>query len=467
MTSVASMGSIEKVLNDLLIRGQEKAQALKIPILVSLAQPVSCPAGPLSLFAAYGKTILHRAFWGRPSQDFWLVAHGRAAQLSSEGENPYDAIINEHNSLIRNAVIESPGIRGVGPLFLGGFRFDPRSSRDDVWRSFPDAQMVLPRFLFTWSKGNTWLTINTMAFPEMNAHTEASALIGELESLQERSPGETCQPIIINVNETSCKEWAERVYSGQQAIENGLLTKVVLARRKVLCADKQFLIERALEQMCRLYPECSIFAIGDDEASFIGATPESLARLEGSRLSVTCLAGSTARGINPEEDRVLETRLLENPKERREHATVVAMLASALKDVCREVHWDETPRISKLKNVQHLFTPFSCSIHQGYGILDIVKKLHPTPAVGGAPTSQALELIRRMEGDRGWYAAPVGWMDHTAGGEFAVAIRSALIRGDKAFLYAGAGIVEGSDPEQEFIETELKFQPMLTALRGS
>ncbi|MBI2850451.1 MAG: isochorismate synthase [Chloroflexi bacterium] len=467
MTCVPSVGPIEKVLKDILIRGQKKAQGLKMPILVSQAQPVSCSSSPLSLFAARGQSTPNRTFWGRPAQDFWLVAHGRAAALSSEGESPYDSVIHEHRTLTQNAIVQSPTIRGVGPLFLGGFRFDPRSARDVVWHSFPDALMALPRFLFTRSKGTTWLTINTLVVPETNANVEVNALIDELESLQESSPGETRQPTITNVTETSREEWAARVHSGQKAIENGLLTKVVLARQKALYADRQFSVERALEQMCRLYPECSIFAIGNDEASFIGATPESLARLEGSRLSATCLAGSAARGINPEEDRILETRLLASAKERLEHETVVAMLASALKDVCLELHWDETPQVSKLKNVQHLFTPFSGNIHQGYGILDIVKKLHPTPAVAGAPTEQALELIRRMEGDRGWYAAPVGWMDHTASGEFAVAIRSALLRGDKAFLYAGAGIVEGSDLEQEFIETELKFQPMLSALRGS
>ncbi|MDO8473051.1 MAG: isochorismate synthase [Dehalococcoidia bacterium] len=467
MTCVASVGPIVKALKSILIRGRERAQALKMPILVSLAQPVSCTASPLSLFAARGRSVLHRAFWGRPAQDFWLVAHGRAAELSCEGDNPYDEVIQEHQALIRNAVIQSPGIRGVGPLFLGGFRFDPRTVRDIIWRSFPDTLMVLPRFLFTKSKGDTWLTINTLVFPETNANVEADALIDEMGSLQECSPDETRQPTTTNVTETSREEWAARVQVGQKAIENGLLTKVVLARQKVLCAEGQFSIERALGQMCRLYPECSIFAIVNNDASFIGATPESLARVEGSRLSVTCLAGSSARGSNPEEDRILETLLLASAKERREHATVVGMLASALKDVCYELHWDETPQVSKLKNVQHLLTPFSGNIHPGYGILDIVKKLHPTPAVAGAPTEQALELILRMEGDRGWYAAPVGWMDHTSSGEFAVAIRSALLRGDKAFLYAGAGIVEGSDPEQEFIETELKFQPMLTALRGS
>jgi menaquinone-specific isochorismate synthase len=241
----------------------------------------------------------------------------------------------------------------------------------------------------------------------------------------------------------------------------------VLARRKELHAEGEFFIESALARLSLAYPQCAVFAVDGGKSSFIGATPESLARVENGSLSLTCLAGSAARGGSPEEDRRLEQELFDSPKERREHHAVVSMAVTTLKDLCRELRWDETPRVLKLGNVQHLLTSVTGQVGSDRGILDFVKRLHPTPAVAGVPTERALSFIREVEGDRGWYAGPVGWIDHTGGGEFVVALRSALVRGDQAILYAGAGIVAGSEPDREFEETEMKFQPLLAALSGS
>ena len=121
----------------------------------------------------------------------------------------------------------------------------------------------------------------------------------------------------------------------------------------------------------------------------------------------------------------------------------------------------------KLRNVQHLFTPIVGRVDFGCDILDLVARLHPTPVMGGVPREPALEIIRRFEGmDRGWYAAPVGWMDARSEGEFAVAIRSALLHGAEATLFAGCGIVVGSDPDREYAESCLKLRPVLAALGG-
>jgi menaquinone-specific isochorismate synthase len=123
--------------------------------------------------------------------------------------------------------------------------------------------------------------------------------------------------------------------------------------------------------------------------------------------------------------------------------------------------------LMKLRNVQHLFTPIVGRVDRGRSILDLVARLHPTPAMGGFPREPALEIIRRFEGmDRGWYAAPVGWMDARGEGEFAVAIRSALLHGAEATLFAGCGLVVGSDPEREYAESCLKLRPVLAALGG-
>jgi isochorismate synthase len=177
------------------------------------------------------------------------------------------------------------------------------------------------------------------------------------------------------------------------------------------------------------------------------------------------LAGTSARGATPAEDERLGQALLASPKERTEHAVVVRALRAALAEQCTDVTAPGTPRLFRVRNVQHLLTPLSGRLRPGRGALDLVTALHPTPAVGGAPRATALDLIRRWEGlDRGWYAGPVGWVDRHGQGEFAVAIRSALLRGPEASLYAGCGIVADSDPEAEFSESVLKLRPMLAAL---
>ena len=125
------------------------------------------------------------------------------------------------------------------------------------------------------------------------------------------------------------------------------------------------------------------------------------------------------------------------------------------------------PRLLRLGNVQHLWTPVTARARAGQSVLDLVTRLHPTPAVCGAPRAAALRLIRELEGlDRGWYAGPVGWVDARGEGEFVVGLRSALLRGGEATLYAGCGIVGESDPEEEYRESELKLRPVLSALGG-
>ena len=179
------------------------------------------------------------------------------------------------------------------------------------------------------------------------------------------------------------------------------------------------------------------------------------------------LAGSIRRGKTPAEDARLGQTLLDSAKDRAEHAVVVRALGEALGETCDRLQVSDTPSLLKLGHIQHLCTPITGHLANGHTLLDLVERLHPTPAVGGRPREAALRLIRACEGlDRGWYAGPVGWLDAQGEGEFAVALRSALLHGNTATLFAGCGIVADSDPEREYAESRLKLKPMLTALSG-
>ena len=216
------------------------------------------------------------------------------------------------------------------------------------------------------------------------------------------------------------------------------------------------------------YPTCTVFAVAQQDACFLGATPERLAQAHHGTVSTMALAGSIARGATPEEDRLLGERLRTSPKERAEHAIVVRALRVALAaspDVCSSVTAELEPCLAQLPNVQHLLTPIHAQLAPGKTLLDLVARLHPSPAVAGFPRAAALEVIRQREGfDRGWYGGPLGWLSAAGDGEFVVAIRSGLLRGREAWLYAGCGIVADSDPAAEYAESELKLRPMRSAL---
>ena len=210
-----------------------------------------------------------------------------------------------------------------------------------------------------------------------------------------------------------------------------------------------------------------MFAVARGDRCFLGASPERLVRLRHGAVRATCLAGSIARGANAEQDQLLGAELLASAKDRAEHEFVVHAICTALADICADQMSAGPLSLMKLRNVQHLFTPIVGRVAVGCDILGMVARLHPTPAMGGVPREPALEIIRRFEGmDRGWYASPVGWVDARGEGEFAVAIRSALLHGAEATLFAGCGIVAGSDPEREYVESCLKLRPVLAALGG-
>jgi isochorismate synthase len=248
-------------------------------------------------------------------------------------------------------------------------------------------------------------------------------------------------------------------------IARGEAEKVVLARRQAGEADSEIDVAATLQRLRERYPTCTVFAVREGPACFLGATPETLVRLHDGVVSADCLAGSARRGATPEQDEASGAVLLADDKERREHAMVVRGLIESIEDACEGLEAPAAPVLRRMANVQHMHTPIRARLRGAGHVLDLVERLHPTPATGGLPRGRALCLIREHEAfDRGWYAGPLGWIDARGGGEFAVALRSALVRGREAYLYAGCGIVRGSDPEREYEESSLKLGAMLGAL---
>jgi isochorismate synthase len=261
--------------------------------------------------------------------------------------------------------------------------------------------------------------------------------------------------------------YREAVAEAVARIGRSELRKVVLARTIEVRAGRSLDARLLVHRLRAVDPDAYTFAAPTDDGVIVGASPELLLARDGGQVRSNPLAGSAPRSGDPEEDRANADALLASDKDREEHAIVVEAVAETLGPRCAELRWDPEPVLRETPNVWHLSTRFHGVLREpAPSALELVASLHPTPAIAGAPTGEALALIGELEPfDRGRYAGPVGWVDANGDGEWAIALRCAELRGDRATLYAGAGIVAGSDPAGELDETERKFRAFLDPLR--
>jgi menaquinone-specific isochorismate synthase len=383
----------------------------------------------------------------------------------------FQSIENDWNLLLKSAIQlnGSGSSKAVGPLLVGGFSFDPTKRKTSLWEDFPEAQFYLPKYVLTIEDDNTWLTTNVLVSEYDHSDQVFKAISVEEEALFSKVNDviHVSAPSIIKKHEIQVEEWLKSVETVVSHINEEKLEKVVLARELKIEANEAieviFVLSKLLENQSSSY----IFAIESGGSTFIGATPERLIKKENDKILSTCLAGSIKRGCSDEEDKQLAESLLDDPKNLAEHKFVVDMITTELSEVCMSITKPSQPTIFKARDIQHLYTPIVGEVRKDVNLLSIVERLHPTPALGGYPQQKALEEIRMYEQlDRGWYAGPIGWLDGAGNGEFAVAIRSGLIRQHEASLFAGCGIVAKSEASKEYEETNIKFKPMLAAIGG-
>lgn len=256
--------------------------------------------------------------------------------------------------------------------------------------------------------------------------------------------------------------WEEAVRAAVDHIRAGDVTKVVLAREVVVEANRPIVVPTVLRRLRALYPSCTTFLVD----GFLGASPEVLVARTGSSVRSRPLGGTRPHSGDPTVDAAQAARLLGSDKDRREHAIIVEAVAAALGPVCVRLDVPATPSIVQLRNVLHLGSSIEGRLAEpAPSVLDLGRLLHPTPAVGGAPRPAALALIAELEGpERGRYAGPVGWVDRHGDGELVLGIRSASIEGSRASMWAGVGVVAGSDTATELAETQFKLQALLAAI---
>ena len=383
---------------------------------------------------------------------------GALFRIEASGTSPADAGEDSHPDRFQEIrlrlkrTLDAASHRGPAPpgfpgaIAIGGFSFAEQGAQPG-WPGFPDASFFVPEVVF-W-KGVSGETVETRwargddseGIPSPTREESASA-----------SPWDRAA-------------WIEAVRLTLKRIRDGGCSKAVLARSVEVRMDRRIDAIEIMESLRTAYPTCYRFLIADGNGNaFLGASPERLVRLVDGEIASEAVAG-TQRCEPGDDESALARLLTASSKDRSEHAIVLHHLLETLRPLCDSLHAPEKPEVMKLLHLLHLRTPVRGRARDGAHILDLVSRLHPTPAIAGWPRREALAWIDQVEPcGRGWYAGPIGWLNGTGEGDFAVGIRSLALRGGRARIFAGAGIVEGSDPELEWKETELKMKGILDAV---
>jgi menaquinone-specific isochorismate synthase len=382
---------------------------------------------------------------GIPGSFVWLhegsgfATAGVAARIAiGTGPDRLAKAAGEVAAVLGDIEVDDPlDLPATGPIAVGAVPF----------LDGHEGELVVPaRVVGRTDDGRTWVT-------EVSPAEKGSAKVPQTSHPEPTS--------FVVESDGGRLAWTSAVARAVARIDAGPLRKVVLARRVAVWADQPFAVPTLLDRLRRAHPSCFVFAAG----GFVGASPELLIRRRGRWAWSQPMAGTVERGGSRADDRRLVSRLRSSAKEQDEHRLVVEDVERRLAEVCAEV-FVKGPEPVALSSVTHLATTVTGRLDASAPTaLGLAGVLHPTPAVAGSPRQTALATIAELEGfDRGAYAGPVGWVDRRGDGDWAVALRCAVIDGRRATLSAGAGIVAGSDPEAEWTETQAKLEPMLRAL---
>jgi menaquinone-specific isochorismate synthase len=446
------------------------AKASHQPQLVSLSFDIA-PVDPLAVLARLADRRDRHLYMENSRAGESVVGFGTTLFYQTDGARRFAHVrrfIDQWRSKTRR-YSEAGGTAALGGAdwarFFCAFTFFPEGAGGDG--AFRAATVILPQWQLVQYEARGVLTLNHLVTATTNVGALVDSLAEQLQAVERLGQQPWGEPLGRLAPPAQPAPEAGQRFKAAVSRALGHMTrhsvqKIVLAHALDWVSTEPFQPLASLGRLRQRYPDCHVFSLSHgDNKTFMGASPERLLRLAQGRLVTDALAGSAPRGATPQEDDRLTQGLLHNPKERGEHCLVVEFLARQLQEVGLRPQYQQPPGILRLSNIQHLHTPMWATVPRQIHPLHIVEALHPTPAVAGVPTREACDQILRFEDfDRGLYAAPLGWVGANGDSEFIVGIRSALIADTRARLYAGAGIVAGSDPDREWAEIKLKFRAL-------
>jgi menaquinone-specific isochorismate synthase len=353
------------------------------------------------------------------------------------------------------------------PIFITSVKF-PVKKDSEEWKDFSDIDFIIPKIILFQHSGTCFLIANF--FSESFSHQEnfndflerETELIYKLESrLQDIAVDRATLKDVGNLDDF--ENWKNKIESVIEEIKHEEIEKVVIARRVENEIISSINWQKTLDELNNKYPTCTNFLYKSGKSIFFGSTPEVLIKFSGKTFFTEALAGSIARGNNPGQDKLFEDELLKSEKNNVEHNAVIDYIKKSVQDFVEKIDVVKNPVVKKFPNIQHLQTSVTGTLKSKDQVFKIISSLFPTPAVCGIPKEQSLKMIEKTENfDRGLFSGLIGWFNADYYGEFFVTIRSALVKENKLYAYAGCGIVEGSDPKEEFEEAQLKLKPILS-----
>lgn len=369
-------------------------------------------------------------------QDYQIVASGEAARLSFRGEKRTQQLADGWRELLAEIEIEDEaGSDSPGLIALTSITFDAESREESV--------LILP--------------LETLILSAAGSYRIS------IDGIKTAQKTEVPQGHFTTGQQTD-EKFIEAVDTAIKEIETGRIEKVVLAKDLVLPISSEPDLGVPLKRLHERYPDCWTYKIGN----VFGASPELLLKAEDGRVSARVLAGTAARGTDPDVDKAIADGLSHSLKNKHEHLYAVQSLVNELKPFCESVEFDQEPFSLALPDMWHLATDVRGVLKPQFSLLDVIQKLHPTAAVAGTPRDLAIEMIRELEPfDRGGYAGPVGWLSSNGSGEIAIALRGGIIETNQIRALAGCGIVSESTPQAELEETELKFRAVRWAFQST
>ncbi|MEG4505326.1 isochorismate synthase [Microcoleus sp. F6_B4] len=460
-------------LHQFLLNCQQSLTEKDRTTIVSISQEIY-PLDPLAVLQEISEPCQRHFYFEKrdpiAGKSFAIAALDSAIHLTVAGTDRFVAAQNFIRSTVANTItIGAERLPFSGPHFFCSFAFFDENIAANSY--FPPATIFLPKWQITRQKDSCILVANAIIEKDRNVKNIAENIWQTFDKIESRKYHKLTTAIDssislkqIPVNDAS--QFKTSVKSALELIASKYFSKIVLSQAINVISQTPFSLIDSLNNLRLSYPDCYVFSTSNGKGqNFIGASPERLISIHNNQLLTDALAGSAPRGKTEAGDAKLAQGLLESEKDIREHQVVIDFIVDRLSKLGITPNFSPVPRLLQLSNIQHLWTPITAQIPPDIHLLKILSQLHPTPAVAGVPRDIALQQIRGCEScDRSLYAAPLGWIDRTGNGEFAVGIRSALIDGDRAILYAGAGIVAGSEPEKELAEIQLKLQALLNAL---
>ncbi len=403
-------------------------------------------------------------YFSKPEDEFEILSAGKFLDFG-ESKNKFQSIAEKVN-LVKDKIIFNDTALELDsfPLFQCCVKFNSKIQSGE-WKQFPAFSFYIPEIIFYKIK-NEFFLIHIFSDPEkvnLKLIEEIFTLYDKSECVIKNDYLVLSQELILDSGKQK-EIWNKQIEKGKEKLKDGKLKKFVLSRKKEFNLSGKPDFYQIVEQLKSTYPGCFILLNKINEKTFFGASPESFIKSTNDELIFEAVAGSVPRGNHIDEELSFEKRLLVDPKLKTEHEIVKDFIFNKVSEISeKEEIPSEKSFVRKLDNIQHLVTKISVKPKNKFTIFKYIDVLFPTPAVCGFPKEDAYEVIYELETyDRGLYSGLLGWFDINLNGELVVGIRSALSDGNKITAYAGGGILSDSDAEEEFLETELKLQPIIS-----